>query len=69
MLVEAASLWVYIDGARGRPVPLDDDFHRRFGESAAGRTVSGRLRHRAAAGGPAPTPGRCGRATSTCSAT
>jgi acyl-ACP thioesterase len=51
VLVEAASLWVYIDGAGGRSVPLDDDFHRRFGESAAGRTVSGRLRH------PPPPPG------------
>jgi acyl-ACP thioesterase len=45
VLAEAASLWVYIDGAGGRPVPLEADFHQRFGESAGGRTVSPRLHH------------------------
>ncbi|MFI5052830.1 MAG: acyl-ACP thioesterase domain-containing protein [Acidimicrobiia bacterium] len=56
VLVEAVSLWVFIDGAGGRSLPLDDDFHRRFGESAGGRRVSGRLRHR-------PPPAECPRRT------
>jgi acyl-ACP thioesterase len=45
VLAEAVSLWVHIDGAGGRPVPLDADFQQRFGESAGGRTVSPRLHH------------------------
>jgi acyl-ACP thioesterase len=45
VLVEAVSLWVLIDRASGRPVPLGEDFYERFGESAAGRRVTGRLRH------------------------
>jgi acyl-ACP thioesterase len=44
VLVEAVSIWVFIDGAGGRPRPLGDDFHERFGESTGGRRVSSRLR-------------------------
>jgi acyl-ACP thioesterase len=44
-VVEAAGLWVFVDRERGRPLPLDDDFLDRFGESAAGRRVRGRLLH------------------------
>jgi acyl-ACP thioesterase len=45
VLVEAAGLWVFIDREHGRPVPLDDDFVDRFGESAGGRRVRGPLVH------------------------
>jgi acyl-ACP thioesterase len=43
--VDAAALWVFVDRAHGRPLPLDDDFHDRYGESAGGRRVRGRLVH------------------------
>jgi acyl-ACP thioesterase len=43
--VESAGLWVFIDREQGRPLPLDDDFHDRYGESAGGRRVRGRLLH------------------------
>jgi acyl-ACP thioesterase len=45
--VEAAGLWVFIDREHGRPLALDDDFHSRYGESARGRKVRGRLLHEA----------------------
>ena len=48
--IEVAALWVFVDPSRGRPLPLDDDFHDRYGESAGGRRVRGRLVH----GAPAP---------------
>jgi acyl-ACP thioesterase len=51
--VDAAALWVFIDRALGRPLPLDDDFHDRYGESAAGRRVRGRLLHEAPPAGAA----------------
>jgi acyl-ACP thioesterase len=41
---EAASLWVYLDDAGGRPQPLADDFFAIYG-TAARRRVSPRLRH------------------------
>jgi acyl-ACP thioesterase len=41
--VDAAGLWVFVDREHGRPLALDDDFHDRYGESAAGRRVRGRL--------------------------
>lgn len=44
-LVEAAAIWVFIDGAGGRPLPLDDDFEQFYAEAAGGRRVSGRLEH------------------------
>jgi len=43
--VEAVALWVYVDDA-GRPAPLEDWFFDLYGEAAAGRRVSSRLRHR-----------------------
>jgi len=43
--VEAAGLWVFVDREQGRPLALDDDFHERYGESAGGRRVRGRLLH------------------------
>jgi acyl-ACP thioesterase len=43
--VEVAALWVFIDREHGRPLALDDDFHARYGESADGRRVRGRLVH------------------------
>jgi acyl-ACP thioesterase len=46
LLVEAVALWVFIDRENGRPLPLDDNFHRIYAEAAAGRRVSGRLGHR-----------------------
>jgi acyl-ACP thioesterase len=44
-LVDAAALWVFVDRESGRPLALDDDFHVRYAESAAGRRVRGRLVH------------------------
>jgi acyl-ACP thioesterase len=41
--VEAVSLWVQIDVATGRPARLGDEFFARYGEAAAGRTVSSKL--------------------------
>jgi acyl-ACP thioesterase len=43
--VEVAALWVFVDREQGRPLALDDDFHSRYAESAAGRRVRGRLVH------------------------
>jgi acyl-ACP thioesterase len=43
--VEAAALWVFVDREHGRPLALDDDFYARYGESAGGRKVRGRLLH------------------------
>ncbi|HLM18922.1 MAG TPA: acyl-ACP thioesterase domain-containing protein [Acidimicrobiia bacterium] len=43
--VDAAALWVFIDRDTGRPLALDRDFYDRYGESAAGRRVRGRLVH------------------------
>ncbi len=40
--VEAATLWVQIDAASGRPLRLDTNFVQVFGPSAAGRTVKAR---------------------------
>jgi acyl-ACP thioesterase len=43
--VETVALWVFVDRERGRPLVLDDDFHRIYGEAAGTRRVRGRLRH------------------------
>jgi acyl-ACP thioesterase len=43
--VEAAVLWVHVDVDSGQPRKLGDDFLARYGEAAAGRKVSARLRH------------------------
>lgn len=44
-LVEAVALWVHLDPAAGRPVPLTGDELAVYGPSAAGRSVKARLRH------------------------
>jgi acyl-ACP thioesterase len=41
--IEAASVWVYVDEASGRPAALPARFLEAYEESAAGRTVSSRL--------------------------
>jgi acyl-ACP thioesterase len=41
--IEAASLWVYLDEASGRPAALPRLFLEAYEEAAAGRTVSSRL--------------------------
>jgi acyl-ACP thioesterase len=43
--IETATLWVHLDMATGRPIPLPSQFHDLYGEAAAGRTVRARLRH------------------------
>lgn len=43
--IEAATLWVHVDAASGRPAPLPEGFHEAYGEAAGGRRVSGRLHH------------------------
>jgi acyl-ACP thioesterase len=50
--VEAASLWVFIDPATGRPARLQQTFLDAYAEAAAGRSVEARLAH-----GPVPAPG------------
>lgn len=42
--VDAVSLWVQVDIATGRPARIADDFTAAYSGSAAGRTVSARLR-------------------------
>jgi acyl-ACP thioesterase len=54
-VVQACAVWVAIDPADGRPVPLGDGFHRIYGPSAGGRQVSARLSH---PGPPADVTGR-----------
>ncbi|HEY9244644.1 MAG TPA: acyl-ACP thioesterase domain-containing protein [Streptosporangiaceae bacterium] len=44
-LVQATAVWVAIDAADGRPVPLGDVFHQVYGPSTGGRQVSARLSH------------------------
>lgn len=44
-LVQAVSVWVAIEAADGRPVPLGDTFDRIYGPSTGGRRVSARLTH------------------------
>jgi acyl-ACP thioesterase len=46
--VEGASLWVFVDPASLRPVPLDPRFEEIYGPSTLGRAVSSRLQHAAA---------------------
>jgi acyl-ACP thioesterase len=42
--IEAVSLWIRVDPASGRPTGLGDDFVEAYGNAAAGRRVSSRLR-------------------------
>lgn len=43
--VETATLWVHLDMATGRPIPLPEQFHELYDEAAGGRKVRARLRH------------------------
>ena len=42
--IEAVSLWIRVDPVSGRPTGLGDDFVEAYGNAAAGRRVSSRLR-------------------------
>jgi acyl-ACP thioesterase len=53
-MVQARAVWVAIDPADGRPVPLGDAFNRIYRPSTGGRQVSARLSH---PGPPADAPG------------
>ena len=44
--IEAASVWIYVDGETGRPKRLDDAFLATYAESTGGRSVGARLVHR-----------------------
>lgn len=44
-VARAAAIWVLVDVASGRPVPLGPDFDSTFGAAAAGRRVGQRLTH------------------------
>jgi acyl-ACP thioesterase len=55
-LMQARAVWVAVARQAGRPVPLGAAFHRLYGDSAQGRTVSARLSHP----GPPLTDGRPG---------
>ena len=43
--IEAVTLWVHLDPASGRPIPVGDREAFVYGPSAAGRRVTARLRH------------------------
>ena len=43
LVIQACALWVPIDMARGRPQRVRTDFVEVYGESAAGRKISGRI--------------------------
>ena len=45
LCAEATSIWVHTDPERGTPTPLPAGFDAVWGETAAGRKVSARLRH------------------------
>lgn len=44
-LVRTRALWVAVAADSGQPGPLGTEFHRVYGASAAGRSVSARLSH------------------------
>jgi acyl-ACP thioesterase len=44
-LLQATAVWVAIDMADGRPVPLGERFHQLYGAAAGSRRVSARLTH------------------------
>lgn len=52
-LVRATAVWAAVDPGTGRPCPLGAQFHRLYGASAGGRTVSARLSHPRPPGNPA----------------
>jgi acyl-ACP thioesterase len=55
-LARATAVWAAVDRDTGRPCPLGEEFHRIYGASAAGRTVSARLSHPRPPGPPAGPP-------------
>ncbi len=50
--VEAASTWVHLDAASGRPRRIPAGFHELYGEASGGRRVKARLDHADPEGGP-----------------
>jgi acyl-ACP thioesterase len=42
-LIQSVAIWVAVTRADGRPAPLSENWHRVYGPSAGGRTVSARL--------------------------
>jgi acyl-ACP thioesterase len=44
-LVRATAVWAAVSADSGRPFPLGAEFHRVYGPSAGGRTVTARLSH------------------------
>jgi acyl-ACP thioesterase len=42
-LIQSVAIWVAVTRGDGRPAPLSDNWHRVYGPSAGGRTVSARL--------------------------
>jgi acyl-ACP thioesterase len=50
-LIETVSIWVHLDAASWRPTPFSAEEIRLYGDAAAGRRVTARLRH------PGPEPG------------
>jgi acyl-ACP thioesterase len=46
--VDAVSLWVHLDPVSWRPVPFDEAEFAAYGNAAAGRRITARLRHPAA---------------------
>jgi acyl-ACP thioesterase len=48
--VEAVSLWVHLDPTEWRPMAFSDEEFRAYGDAAAGRNVTARLRHPAPGG-------------------
>jgi acyl-ACP thioesterase len=45
VVARTAAVWVLVDRATGRPVPLGPEFDAAFGEAAGGRRVGQRLSH------------------------
>jgi acyl-ACP thioesterase len=43
--IDTATLWVHLDPATMRPLPLPPQFHELFGEASGGRTVRATLHH------------------------
>jgi acyl-ACP thioesterase len=44
-VVEAVSLWVHLDPSDGRPMPFSQEEVEAYGDHAAGRRITARLRH------------------------
>ena len=43
--IEAATTWVHVDPAAGRPKRVPESFHALYGEAAGGRRMKARLEH------------------------